>query len=44
MARVEVMLHKIMRRFHVSDEHIKGLRCDLVGIGKKVDTYAISIK
>ena len=33
-----------MRRFDASDEHIKGLRCDLEGIGQKVDTHAISIK
>ena len=44
MARVEDMLHKMMRRFDASDEHIKELRCDLAGIGKKVDTHAISIK
>ena len=44
MARVEDMLHKIMRRFDASDEHIKELRCDLAGIGQKVDTHAISIK
>ena len=44
MARVEDMLHKMMRRFDVSDEHIKELRGDLASIGKKVDTRAISIK
>ena len=44
MARVEDMLHKIMRRFDVSDEHNKEFRNDLAGIGKKVDTHAISIK
>ena len=44
MARVEDMLHKMMRRFDASDEHIKELRCDLASIGKKVDTHAISIK
>ena len=44
MAQVEDMLHKIMRRFDASDEHIKELRCDLEGIGQKVDTHAISIK
>ena len=44
MARVEDMFHKIMRRFDVNDEHIKELRSDLVGIGQKVDTHAISIK
>ena len=38
------MLHKMMRRFNTSDEHIKELRCDLASIGKKVDTHAISIK
>ena len=37
------MLHKMMRRFDASDEHIKELRSVLAGIGKKVDTYAISI-
>ena len=44
MPRVEDMLHKTMRRFDASDEHIKKLRCDLAGIGKKVDAHAISIK
>ena len=44
MARVEDMLHKMMRRFDASDEHIKELRCDLARIGQKVDTPAISIK
>ena len=44
MARVEDMLHKMMRRFDASDEHIKELRCDLEGIGKKLVTHAISIK
>ena len=44
MARVEDMLHKMMRRFDISDEHIKELRCDLASIGQKVDTHAISIK
>ena len=44
-ARVEEdMLHKMMRRFDASDEHIKELRSDLEGIGQKVDTHAISIK
>ena len=38
------MLHKMMRRFDASDEHIKELRSDLAGIGKKVETHAISIK
>ena len=33
-----------MRRFDASDEHTKELRNDLEGIGKKVDTHAISIK
>ena len=28
MVRVEDMLHKMMRRFDTSDEHIKELRCD----------------
>ena len=44
MARVEDMLHKIMRRFDTSDEHIKELRCDLASIGQRVDTHAILIK
>ena len=44
MARVEDMLHKMMRRFDASDKHIKELRCDLASIGKNVDTHAISIK
>ena len=44
MARVEDMLHKMMRRFDASDEHIKELRGDLASIGHKVDTHAISIK
>ena len=44
MARVEDMLHKMMRRFDVSDEHDKELRNDLAGIGQKVVTHAISIK
>ena len=44
MARVEDMLHKMMRRFDASDEHIKELRSDLAGIGKKFDKHAISIK
>ena len=38
------MLHKMMRRFDASDEHIKELRSDLAGIRQKVDTHAISIK
>ena len=37
-------MHKMMRRFDASDEHNKELRNDLAGIGKKVDTHAISIK
>ena len=44
MSQVENMLHKMMRRFDASDEHIKKLRCDLAGIEQKVDTHAISIK
>ena len=44
MARVEDMLHKIMRRSNANDEHIKLLRSDLASIGQKVDTHAISIK
>ena len=44
MARVEDMLHQMMRRFYASDEHIKELRGNLAGIGQKVDTHAISIK
>ena len=38
------MLHKMMRKFDTSNENIKELRCDLEGIGKKVDTHVISIK
>ena len=41
---VEDMLNKMMRRFDTSDKHIKELRSDLAGIGKKVDTHAISNK
>ena len=41
---MEDMLHKMMRRFDASDDHIEELRCDLAGIGQKVDTHAISIK
>ena len=44
MARVEDMLHKMMRRFDPTDEHIKELRSDLEVFGQKVDTHAISIK
>ena len=44
MARVEDMLHKMMRRFNTSHEHIKELRCDWASIGQKVDTHAILIK
>ena len=44
MARVEDMLHKMIRRFDASDEHIKELRGELASIGQKVDTHAISIK
>ena len=44
MARVEDMLHKMMRRFDASDEHIKELRSDLAGSWQKVDTHAISIR
>ena len=44
MERVEDMLHKIMRRFDASDEHIKELRGDLASIRQKVDTHEISIK
>ena len=35
MARVEDMLHKMMRRFNTIDEHSKELRSDLAGIGRK---------
>ena len=34
MTRVENMLHKMMRRFDVNDEHIKELRSDLAVIGQ----------
>ena len=44
MARVEDMLHKMIRRFDASHEHTKELRSDLAGIGQKVDTHAIFIK
>ena len=44
MGRVEDILHKMMRRFDASDEHIKELRCDLASIRQKIDTHAISIK
>ena len=44
MARVEDMLQEIMMRFDAIDEYIKELRSYLAGIGKKVDTHAISIK
>ena len=37
MARVEDMLHRMMRRFDANNEHNKNLRNDLVGIGQKVD-------
>ena len=42
--KLRKMLHKNMRRFDASDEHIKQLRSDLAGIGQKVDTHVISIK
>ena len=42
--RADDMLHKMVRRFDATDEHIKELRSDLVGIGHKVNTHAISIK
>ena len=38
------MMPNMMRRFDASDEHTKKLMNDLAGIGKKVDTHAISIK
>ena len=41
MARVEDMLHKMMRRFDTSEENIKKLRSDLTSIGQKFDTHAI---
>ena len=44
MARVEDMLHKMMRRFDASDEHNIELRDNLAGIVQNVDTHAISIK
>ena len=44
MARVEDMLHKMMRRFDANDENTKELRNDLAVIGQKVDTHATSIK
>ena len=44
LARVEDMLHKMIRRFDANDEHLKELSSDLAGIGKKFDTHTISIK
>ena len=44
MARVEDILHKMMRRFDATDEHIKELRGDLASIRQRVDTHTISIK
>ena len=44
MARVEDVLHKMMRRFDANDEHTKELRSDLVCIANKVDTHTVSIK
>ena len=44
MARLEDIMHKMIRRFDASDENIKELRCDLAGIRQKVDTHTISIK
>ena len=44
MARVEEIMHKMIRRFDASDDNTKELRNDLAIIGKKVDTHAISIK
>ena len=44
MAPVEDMLHKMLRRFDASDEHIKELRSDLAGIGQKVNAHALTIK
>ena len=38
------MLHKKIRRFDASDEHIKEIRGDLASFGKKVDTQTILIK
>ena len=35
MAQVEDMLHKMMRRFDSSNEHIKELRCDIASTGQK---------
>ena len=37
-------MHKMMRRFDVSDEHTKELRSYLAGSGQKVDINLISIK
>ena len=44
MARVEDIMHKMMRKFDTIDEHTKELRNDLAGIGQKVVTHVISIK
>ena len=39
--KLRKMLHKNMRRFDASDEHIEELRCDLASIGQKNDTFNI---
>ncbi len=44
MARVDDMMHKLVRRFDKGNEHTNELRNDLAGIWKKVDKHAISIK
>ena len=36
MVRVEDMLHKMMKRFDASDEHIKELRVIYLVLGKKL--------
>ena len=44
MTQVEDMLKNMMRSFYSSDEHAKKLTRDFANIGKKVDTYAVSIR
>ena len=41
MARVEDILHKMMKRFDASDEHIKELRHKMM---RRFNTHAISIE
>ena len=41
MARVEDMLRKMIRRLDASNEHIKALRSDLVGIDPNLITWIL---